>query len=103
MLRINPAEIPAGVEYQWVSLSVCGDVSLGQVGAMRELGWSEVPAQRHPSLARESEHHNHIVSGALVLMERSKELGDQERAREVAKSRQQVIDARDELIRLLSA
>lgn len=72
-MNINPAEIPSGSDYQWVT-AVCGDRSLGQVDEMKATGWRTVPASRHPALAKRSVNGTSIEIGGLLLMERPKML-----------------------------
>lgn len=99
--QIQPHEMPSGTDYQWVTFAVLGDESLSQVPGMKERGWQEVPLSRHPALPGNDL--GHIVFGGLILMERPVEASQRAQAADAEKSRQNVEDARNELIRLLSA
>lgn len=85
-LYIPPEIIPPGWEYYWVRESIRGVIDEGRIVEMKRKGWTPVPADRHPEmafddyLARGTSHLNgFIYHKGLILFERPKEIGDEER------------------------
>jgi hypothetical protein len=82
---IDPSKVPADVDYWWVRMSVRGEPDLSRLPAMERVGWSPVPAERHPELlprdssGRLSNSSGHIIIDGLILCERPKEYGVIER------------------------
>jgi hypothetical protein len=85
--------IPKGMSYQWVALSVLGnketvarcpgddrDVAEFHLQVMRNGGWTSVPAKRHPKMPKKGR--NIVVRGQL-LMQRKEALTNAAREREI--------------------
>jgi hypothetical protein len=106
-LFVDPKEIPADTDYQWVSLSVCGDEKLGDFERMKEMGWRPVPYDRHPrfndyrerllSFDKNGEKtldEQRIVIQGLVLVERNMKLTERAKLEERDKADAQMGYAR---------
>jgi hypothetical protein len=66
-LFIDPKEIPANFDYQWVAEDVMGDKALGDYQHQKNMGWRDVPPERYPNMPTDG---RRIVHGGLVLVER---------------------------------
>jgi hypothetical protein len=108
-LFVDPKEIPADTDYQWVSLSVNGDEKLGDFERMKEMGWRPVPYDRHPrfndyrerllSFGKNGEKtldEQRIVIQGLVLVERNMKLTERAKLEERDKADAQMGYARGE-------
>lgn len=71
-------KVPAGFDYQWVTLAVGGDEELGDAQRMHNGGWRAVPQDRHPDIRTQIK--GMIVVGDLLLVERPKIMTTQSRA-----------------------
>lgn len=87
-LFVDPATIPADMDYKWVRDSLLGVPDKTRMMMQRRLGWVPVPAENHPEMMPEfdaqREHHldGYIHYSGLVLCQRPKEFGDIEREME---------------------
>lgn len=78
-------EIPDGMEYLWARDTVFGDSSQSRIPYLSKRGWTAVPASRHTSLGdmstpwRTAESNGYIMNRGLVLMQRPRKYGDEER------------------------
>jgi hypothetical protein len=97
-LYFAPHEIPEGMEYFWVRESSQGMLDTGRVTEMMSTGWTFVPASRHPERC-------YVIPGQaeksldgclrykdVILMERSKELNDEDRRHFAAETQRAVRD-----------
>jgi|NOAtaT_7_FD_contig_71_2488720_length_6197_multi_3_in_0_out_0_5 hypothetical protein len=86
-LGIPPEQIPDGTDYLWVVESVNDKPDHRPLALALRKGWKAVPPDRHPELtpginlggAYKDMDRSAIRVGGLILMERSKDLGYQER------------------------
>lgn len=92
-----PADLaPEGWEYQLKRVTVADKEDRHhQLGLLR-LGWTPVPAERHPHLMPEGYSGSIVIKG-LMLMEKPKVLVDRARAREYNEARAQIRSAEDKL------
>lgn len=77
-------KIPKGMTYQWVTISVLGDMELSDYVKMTKAKWKPVPSRRHPEMPSAK---GKIVYGGQLLMERKKSLSDQSRNKEMEAAR----------------
>ena len=94
---IDTAEIPEGMEYQWVSKVIMGEVQTENLIIMREAGWESVtwdmrPAHVRPPGMSQDELDMPCERAGMILMSRPKYLGDEARAEETTRAREQVRD-----------
>jgi len=89
-VNINPQEIPTGIDYQLVTVSVRGDQSFSELSKFEGTGWRRVPRSRHPSIR--SSNDEWLEQGGLALVERPKYLTDQARKFEQAKADAQILN-----------
>lgn len=79
-LSIGEVTPPIGMVYGWVRSSIGGDESFERITEASERGWTPVPSDRHPSLAKKSlfgrtDHLNgYIFRKGAILCERPEEL-----------------------------
>lgn len=87
-LHISPEEIPEGWAYEMKARSITGneDMQRAHMANLARRGWEPVPQDRHP--------HFMVEQGGLVLMERPKELTDEEHARNYREARS-VVQAKE--------
>lgn len=90
-MNIAPQEIPAGIDYQLVAVSVAGDTSFSQIAKFEENGWRRVPIARHPKIR--SANPEWIEQGGLALVERPKYLTDRAKVFEQDKADAQILAA----------
>lgn len=102
-LGIPPEEIPDGMDYLWVVESVNDKPDHSHVVKAMRKGWISVPSDRHPELtpwiglggAYKDMDRSAIRIGGLILMERAKQLGIEERRRANEKYNQEVRQAKE--------
>lgn len=79
-LSIGEAKAPHGMVYGWIRANIAGDESYERMTESSERGWTPVPADRHPSLAKKAlfgrmDHLNgYIHRKGAILCERPEEL-----------------------------
>lgn len=75
---------PENMEYKWVTDHVRGDSSFSKMGEYNMLGWTPVPAERHPHMSmgivswRDNPYDGYIQYKGAVLCERPIEYGEYE-------------------------
>lgn len=92
IMEINPADIPAGWEYQWNTISVYNEPMLGTQNTMYANGWRAVPADRHPGVFTPLGHTGDIVHHGARLEERPKTLGDEARMEDMRRAQMQMTE-----------
>jgi hypothetical protein len=80
---------PIDFVYQWKRFSYGGKEDREHQAALKRLGWSPVPRERHPEIGNESDNSN-IIIGGLILMERHKYYDEHARKMERQVSSQQL-------------
>jgi hypothetical protein len=88
-MNIPPQDIPKGIDYQLVTVSVMGDKTLGQIAKFEENGWRRVPVERHPSIR--STDAKWLEQGGLALVERPEFLTDRAKVFEQNKADAQLL------------
>jgi hypothetical protein len=76
--RMNPADIlyfpiekvPYGWVYKWIRVSTMGEPDLNHERLQMRMGYSPVPADRHPEEARNHLHASDIISTGNVIVRR---------------------------------
>lgn len=97
---IKRSEIPDGMVYQGIRQSTFGEPDNSNVQQAIRAGWRAVPASRHPHLGplsldgKPTEGAEYIQAGGLILMERPKEMDDDQRAA-LREEAQAVVDSVD--------
>lgn len=73
LMSIDPHEIPEGWHYELVSMQVHGAYDDTNIAQRLRMGWSFVPADRHPQLRPPKEFRrtdvDYLFEGGLVLMQ----------------------------------
>lgn len=87
-------EIPAGMSYQWIAVSVHNNNDLVPLHTTQwmENGWRPVPASRHPGRFMAAEKQGSIVREGLMLVERPAVLTREAHEEDVAIARRQISD-----------
>jgi hypothetical protein len=86
-LHIPREIIPDDVDYFWVRESILGEPDTNRMVEMKRKGWTPVPADRHPDMVfddffgRLTHVKGFIFQKGLILCERPKYLGQEERKR----------------------
>lgn len=84
-LWVDPNTIPHGWEYKWIRIGILGQPDYENEGKNMQLGYTPVPADRHPELVmryrKGSDHHleNCIIKEGLMLCEIPKVFNDERR------------------------
>jgi hypothetical protein len=83
--ELTVENIPDGMDYFWARHSVYGDDTSSQIGRRSRLGWTPVPAYRHPEIvfvdpSKPETRNGWIEKRGLILMERPKKYGEIEMA-----------------------
>lgn len=84
-LDVPSDEIPDNMDYLWIRDTLIGDPSQSRFPEMKKRGWMPVPASRHPNLVegdapwRPSDKSSYLFCKGLVLCERPKHFGEEER------------------------
>lgn len=92
-LYIPPEIVPEGYQYGWVLHSVHGEVMPKYMIDSRKVGWSEVPASRHPEMVfQAAPGTNPGINGCIwvdgsILMERRLEYKQREDAAKLRRNR----------------
>lgn len=98
---IDPSEIPDGMVYQWIRVSVAGEETSRaramMLAAVRS-GWKEVPASRHPGRWTLPNYQGSIEVGGQVLMELPSDIAYERTRYQYLNARRQTQQG-DELLR----
>lgn len=82
---------PDGWVYEWKRHSVLGQEDPGYMAELAQVGYTPVPAERHPGLFLPTDFKGSIIIGGQILMERpielQREAKDEERRAAVAQKR----------------
>lgn len=90
---IDPKVIPPGVTYEYKRHTTLGQVDEDHLIAMREMGWTPVPAKRHPHMTFEGgSAKGHILKRGMILMERPVQLTQEARMEDNQRAKSQVRD-----------
>jgi len=93
-----PANLaPEGWEYQLKAVSVVGQENRHHLLAMKRVGWTPVPASRHPHLMPAG-YDGPIENKGLMLMEKPKILTDRSRVLEEQEARAQLRNSEERLM-----
>lgn len=88
-MNIPPQEIPTGIDYQMVVVSVMGDKSFSQLAEFEKNGWRRVPVDRHRKIR--SVDPKWIEQGGLALVERPQYLTECAKVWEQSKADAQLL------------
>ena len=94
---VPPNEIPHGWDYQWNTVTVTGKEFVEEQQIMAGNGWRPVPATRHPGRWFPPDYKGAIIVKGLRLEERPTALGNEARAEDREKARDQVRSQTDVL------
>jgi hypothetical protein len=87
-----PTEIiPDGWVYQWKRHSVLGQEDPGYAAELAQVGFTPVPAERHPGRFLPAGYTGSIIIGGMILMERPVELENEAKAEDRARARAQKV------------
>lgn len=87
---IDRRTIPDGWDYEWKTKAVFGEERPAYQVQLERMGWTPVPAERHPSYMPDGGKYSTIERDGMILMERPLELTQEARQIELKKARQQV-------------
>jgi hypothetical protein len=91
--HVDAADIPDGMSYQWIAVTVAGTEQRNSLAQFQQNGWESVPMSRYPGrygpekLAGKANHDPIIIDG-LMLCERPIELTIEAREEEIGAARQ---------------
>lgn len=88
-MNIAPQDIPKGIDYQLVTVSVMGDTSYSQLAEFEKNGWRRVPVARHPNIR--STDPKWMEQGGLALVERPQLLTERAKVYEQNKADAQLL------------
>lgn len=80
---------PDGWSYEWKRKSSMNQEDVSHILAMRRVGWTPVPVERHPEMMHIGAEGS-IERKGMILMERPTEIIEESRIREQIRARQQV-------------
>lgn len=92
----DKAIIPDGWSYEWKRYSVLGQEDPAYMAELHQLGFSPVPAERHPGLFLPVGYTGSIILGGQILMERPVELEMEAREEDDMRARAQVRGSREQ-------
>jgi hypothetical protein len=81
---------PDGWTYEWKRKSTLGAEDHAHILALKRMGWTEVPADRHPDAMPDQGRYSTIERKGMILMERPTVITEELRALELKKARNQV-------------
>jgi hypothetical protein len=88
--------IPDGWTYEWKRHSVLGQEDPAYLAELHQLGYSPVPAERHPGQFLPVGYTGAIILGGMILMERPMELEMEARDEDAMRARAQVRGSREQ-------
>ena len=89
-LKIRPEMIPDGMDYQWITDSIFGQLQPQRRARFERKAWTPVPAERHDGMFMPRGYKGEINVDGLVLMERPMEYTDMARNKDKRAARDQV-------------
>jgi len=89
-LKVPKDEIPHGMVYLWVMVSVLGQDWMQWRNRRMRTGWQPVPAERHDGLFMPKGHKGEINVDGLVLCEKPVEFVERDRIRDKRNAAEQV-------------
>lgn len=87
---VDPDNIPDGWTYEWKRHSIYNMEDPSYQVELRRMGWTPVPATRHPEMMPAGYKDDVILRKGMMLMERPEEITDEIRAIERKQARDQV-------------
>lgn len=90
------AIIPDGWTYEWKRYSVLGQEDPGYLAELHQVGYTPVPAERHPGKFLPEGFKGNIVIGGMILMERPLDLEKEARAEDKFRADSQVHGSRQQ-------
>jgi len=96
--HIDQADIPDGMSYQWIAVSVLGAQQRNGIQNFKGNGWTEVMTTRYPGRYASENVDEHIVLDGLGLYERPEELTREARAEEIQAARDLIRTRNDQFV-----
>ena len=93
---VDPAIIPPGWHYQWKRHTILGQEDPAYQAELHQVGFSPVPAERHPGVFLPAGATGSIIIGGQMLMERPIELENEARFEEKQRADAQVNGSRQQ-------
>ena len=87
---VDPDKIPDGWTYEWKRHTVLGMEDPSYQVSLRRMGWTPVPASRHPEMMPANHKDDVILRKGMILMERPEEITEEVRAIDKKRARDQV-------------
>lgn len=88
--HVDPEKIPDGWTYEWKRHTVFGKEDPTYNVSLRRMGWTPVPANRHPEMMPTGNGEDTILRKGMILMERPEEITEEMRAIDRKRARDQV-------------
>ena len=96
--HIDAADIPDGMSYQWIAVSVVGAEQRNSVANFKANGWREVMMERYPGRYGPTEAKGHVIIDGQGLYERPEELTREARGEEIAAARALIRTRNDQFV-----
>lgn len=87
---VDPNKIPDGWSYEWKRFTVLGQEDPAYQVQLRRVGWTPVPASRHPEMMPADSKDEVVMRKGMILMERPQEISDEVRSIDKKRARDQV-------------
>src|SRR5215831_4530186 len=95
---ISPEDIPDGWSYQWIALSVLGEVQRTSIAQFKMGGWEPVPMSRYPGRYGPDDSEEPIVIDDLGLFERPIQLTQEARREEIGAAMELIKTRNDQFV-----
>lgn len=101
--HIDPADIPDGMSYQWIAITVAGAEQRNSIAQFQQNGWEAVPMSRYPGRYGPANHqgklnNDPIVIDGLMLCERPIELTIEAREEEIGSAKELIRTRNDQFV-----
>ena len=87
---VPPEFVPEGWSYEWKRFSVHGQEDPAYQVQLARMGWTAVPAKRHPKLMPEGDKYETVIRKGMILMERPSEITEEIRKIDKKRAKDQV-------------
>lgn len=96
--HIDKADIPDGMSYQWIAVTILGAEQRNTVAAFNQNGWEPVDMSRYPGRYGPEKAHGHIIIDGLGLYERPEELTEEARGEEITAAKELIRTRNDQFV-----
>jgi hypothetical protein len=96
--HIDKSDIPDGMSYQWIAMTIMGAEQRNTVAGFQQNGWEPVDMSRYPGRYSHLKATGHIVIDGLGLYERPEELTQEARDEEIMAARDLIRTRNDQFV-----